>query len=179
MNTRSILVVLCLLGLLATGWSQNPTSTVTRGIPGILDPQTGSFRPTPPTAESDAGVVPPAATAGRIVLTLTATLTTSFPGTEVFSCGLNATVGDVSTGLTFSDTIFVTATRSGSTLSCTVTLPYSWDLVAPTSDTMLVLYTINAVNGTAGNPTRVAQHGVASVHNVPTGTTNYTRSTVI
>jgi hypothetical protein len=179
MNIRSTLVGLCLFGLLATGWSQNSTSTVTRGIPGILDPQTGSFRPTPAATESDANVPPPTATAGKIVLTLTATLTTSFPTTEVFSCGLNATVGDVSTGLTFSDTIFVNATKTGSTLNCTVTLPYSWDLVAPTSDTMLVLYTINAVNGSGANPTRVAQHGVASVHNVPTGTTSYTRSTVI
>jgi hypothetical protein len=37
---------------------------------------------------------------------------------------------------------------------------------------------INATNGT-GNPTRVAQHGVASVRGVPNGTTSYTRSTVI
>jgi len=117
-------------------------------------------------------------TGGKIVLTLTTTLTTSFPTTEVFSCGLNATVADVISGLTFSDTIFVTATKSGNTLSCTVTLPYGWDLASPTQDIMLVLYTINATNGT-GNPTHVAQHGVASVRGVPTGTTSYTRSTVI
>lgn len=178
MHTRSVLIGLCLFGLLATGWSQLSTSTVTPGIPGYLDPQTGSFRPMPVVPDVDVGVYAPSATAGKIVLTLTTTLTTSFPTTEAFSCGLNATVADVISGLTFSDTIFVNATKNGSTLSCTLTLPYSWDLVSPTQDVMLVLYTINATNGT-GNPTRVAQHGVASVHGVPTGTTSYTRSTVI
>jgi len=34
-------------------------------------------------------------TSGKIVLTLTATLTTSFPTTAAFSCGLNATAADV------------------------------------------------------------------------------------
>ena len=37
----------------------------------------------------------PAQTGGKIVLTLTATLTTSFPTTAAFSCGLNATAADV------------------------------------------------------------------------------------
>src|SRR5215472_10838355 len=55
-------------------------------------------------------------TSGKIVLTLTATLNTSFPTTAAFSCGLNATAADVISGLTFSDTIFVTATKNGSTL---------------------------------------------------------------
>ena len=178
MKTRSILIGLCLFGLLASGWSQISTSTVTPGIPGYLDPQTGSFRPMPVVPDVGVDVYAPSATAGKIVLTLTTTLTTSFPTGEAFSCGLNATVADVISGLTFSDTIFVNATKNGSILSCTVTLPYSWDLVSPTQDVMLVLYTINATNGT-GNPTRVAQHGVASVRGVPTGTTSYTRSTVI
>lgn len=43
---------------------------------------------------------------------------------------------------------------------------------------MLVLYTINVASGT-GNLLRVAQHGVASVHSVPSGATSYTRSAVI
>jgi len=37
-------------------------------------------------------------TSGKIVLTLTATLTTSFPTTAAFSCGLNATAADVISG---------------------------------------------------------------------------------
>jgi len=117
-------------------------------------------------------------TSGKIVLTLTATLTTSFPTTAAFSCGLNATAADVISGLTFSDTIFVTATKNGSTLSCTLTLPYAWDLASPTQDVMLVLYTINVASGT-GNQLSVAQHGVASIHSVPSGTTSYSRSAVI
>jgi len=179
MNTRSMLIGLCLFGLLASGWSQDSTNTVTPGIPGFLDPQTGSFKPMPLVPEGYSDLSNPAQTGGKIVLTLTTTLTTSFPTGEVFSCGLNATVADIMSGLTFSDTIFVTATKTGNTLNCTVTLPYGWDLASPTQDVMLVLYTINAVNGSGSNPTRVAQHGVASVRGVPTGTTSYTRATVI
>lgn len=179
MYTRSILIGLCLFGLLATGWSQNSTNTITPGIPGFLDPQTGSFKPMLPVEGSGIDLANTSQTGGKIVLTLTATLTTSFPTTESFSCGLNATVADVASGLTFSDTIFVAAKRNGSTLSCAVTLPYGWDLASPTSDIMLVLYTINAINGTTGFPERVAQHGVASIRSVPSGTTSYTRSTVI
>jgi hypothetical protein len=178
MNTRSVLIGLCLFGLLASGWSQDSTNTVTPGIPGFLDPQTGLFKPMPLVPDGYSDLTNTSQTSGKIVLTLTTTLTTSFPTSEVFSCGLNATVADVVSGLTFSDTIFVTATKSGNTLSCTVTLPYGWDLASASQDIMLVLYTVNATNGT-GNPTRVAQHGVASVHGVPSGTTSYTRSTQI
>jgi len=178
MNTRSIFVCLCLFGLLVTGWSQHSTNTVTAGIPGFLDPQTGSFKPMPLVEGEGIDLANTSQTSGKIVLTLTATLTTSFPTTAAFSCGLNATAADVISGLTFSDTIFVTATKNGSTLSCTLTLPYAWDLASPTQDVMLVLYTINVASGT-GNQLRVAQHGVASVHSVPSGTTSYTRSAVI
>jgi hypothetical protein len=178
MNTRSVLIGLCLFGLLATGWSQNSTNTVTPGIPGFLDPQTGYFKPMPLGPGADIDLANTSQTSGKLILTLTTTLTTSFPTSESFSCGLNATVSDVTSGLTFSDTIFITATKTGNTLTCTVTLPYAWDLVSPTQDVMLVLYTINAINGT-GLPQRVAQHGVASVRGVPSGTTSYTRSTVI
>ena len=101
MNTRIVLIGLCLFGLLATGWSQISTSTVTPGIPGYLDPLTGSFKPMPVVPDVGTDVYTPSATAGKIVLTLTTTLTTSFPTGEVFSCGLNATVADVASGLTF------------------------------------------------------------------------------
>ena len=47
MKTRIMLIGICLCGLLATGWSQVSTSTVTPGIPGYLDPLTGSFKPMP------------------------------------------------------------------------------------------------------------------------------------
>jgi hypothetical protein len=178
MKAKSVLIGLCLFGLLTTGWSQNSTNAVTPGIPGVLDPQTGFFKPMPlvPAVDIDPTAVP--ATVGKIVLTLSATLTTSFPATESFSCGMNATVSDVTSGLLFFDTISIAATKVGSTLKCTVTLPYSWDLTNAALDTMEVSYTINAINGT-GNPIRIAQHGVANVHGVPSGTTSYTRSTVI
>jgi hypothetical protein len=178
MKAKSILIGLCLFGQLTAGWSQNSTNAVTPGILGVLDPQTGFFKPMPLVHDVDIDSTAAPATAGKIVLTLSATLTTTFPTSESFSCGLNATVADVTSGLLFVDTISITATKVGGTLKCTVTLPYSWDLTSPTLDTMDVSYTINATNGT-GNPIRVAQHGVANVHSVPTGTTAYTRSTVI
>jgi len=70
MKTRSILVSLCLFGLLATGWSQYSMNTVTPGIPGFLDPQTGSFKPMPLVEGEGIDLANSSQASGKIVLTL-------------------------------------------------------------------------------------------------------------
>ena len=178
-STKRILVGLCLLVLSVTAWSQNPNRPPVAGIPGYLDPRTGAFRPMPPATDSEdaAPVVTP--TTGKIVLNLTVTLLSTFPATETYSCGLTATTVD-SSGLSFIDSEQIAATKAGSTLTCTITLHYSWALATPTVDRMLVEYTVNGVAGTSGLPIRLADHGVASVTVPANGvTTTYTLSTAI
>ena len=133
----------------------------------------------PPMAESD-DEAPITPTTGKFVLNLTVTLQSTFPTTEVFSCGLSASTFDVASTLSFIEEEQVAAKKVGNTLTCAITLPYSWALTSPTSDTVGVAYSVNAVNGTAGLPSRLAEHGVANIKVPPNGTTTtYTLSTVI
>jgi hypothetical protein len=178
-SPKTILIAICLLGLSITGWSQNTNRPSAPGIPGYLDARTGMFRPMPQMASSE-DEEPVTPTTGKIVLTLTVTLQSTFPTNEVFSCGLSASGFDVSSSLSFIDTIEVAGKRSGNTVTCAVTLPYSWALVSASSDTMGISYSVSAVAGTTGLPTRLAEHGIANIKVPPTGTTTtYTLSTVI
>lgn len=178
-STKTILVGLCLLGLSIAGWSQNANRSSVPGIPGYLDPRTGTFKPMPlaPPSEDETPVNP---TTGKVVLTLTVTLTSTFPTNEVYSCGLSAETIDISTSLTFIDEFEVAATKSGSTLTCKITLPYSWTLTSAGSDTMDLAYSINAAAPSSGLPLRIADHGIANIKVPPNGTTTtYTLSTEI
>jgi hypothetical protein len=172
MNTRSILVGLCLFGLSLTAWGQNVNRPAGSGILGYLDPQTGTFRPVPLVTDNGSEDAPPVApTFGKVVLNLKATLQTTFPTGETFSCGLSASTFE-SSGLSFTDSYQVAATVSGSTLTCTVTLPYYWALISRGSDTMTVSYSVTGVNGApSGLPTRLAEHGVANLIVPVSGTT--------
>ena len=178
-STKRILVGLSMLVLSVTAWSQNSNRQTVPGIPGYLDPQTGAFRPMPVVTDSEesaAGVTP---TTGKIVLTLTVNLVSTFPTTEAFSCGLTAAAVD-SSGLSFIDSEQIAATKAGTTLTCTITLNYSWALTTPTVDRMTITYQVNGAAGTNGLPVRIAQHGVAVMTVPATGkTTPFTLSTAI
>ena len=179
-STKRILVGLCLLVLSVTAWSQNQNRPPVPGIPGYLDPRTGTFRPMPPTTDSEDAAPAVTPTAGKIVLNLTVTLVSTFPSNETFSCGLSATTFDTSSGLSFLDSEQIAATKSGSTLTCNITLNYSWTLTSRGSDTMMVAYTINGAAGTSGLPIRLADHGVANIIVPATGkTTTFPLSTAI
>ena len=178
-STMRILVGLCLFVVSITAWSQNLNHPSVPGIPGYLDARTGTFTPMPPAAASEEAP-PVTPTTGTFVLNLTVTILSAYPGTETFSCGLSATSFEATTSLSFLDSHQVAATKSGSTLTCSFGLPYSWALTTPTTDSVTVSYTVNAVNGTTGLPTRLADHGIAHIKVPATGTTTtYTLSTVI
>jgi hypothetical protein len=178
-STKRILVGVCLFVLSISAWSQNLNRPPVPGIPGYLDPRTGAFRPMPVVTDSEDPTPFVTPTTGKIVLTLTVALVSTFPTTEAFSCGLTATASDTS-GLTFIDSELIAATKAGGNLTCTITLNYSWALATPTVDHMIVEYTINGAVGTAGLPTRLADHGVAAMTVPASGkTTMFTLSTAI
>jgi len=161
------------------GWSQNANRPNVPGIPGYLDARTGTFKPMPimTPSEDEAPVAP---TTGKVVLNLTVTLTSTLPTTEVYSCSLAAEALDIASSLTFLDSFDIKATKSGSTLTCNITLPYSWALTSASSDMMLITYTVSAVAPSNGLPVRVADHGIANIRVPATGTTTtYTLSTAI
>jgi hypothetical protein len=178
-RTKTILLGLCLFALSLTGWSQNVNRPPVPGIPGYLDARTGTFKPMPQAvANEDEAPVNP--TTGKVVLTLTVTLQSTFPTNEVYSCGLTASTLDISSTLSFFDSFQVAGKKSGNTLTCAITLPYSWALVSAPSDTMSISYSVDASAPTVGLPTRLAEHGIANIKVPPSGTTTtYTLSTVI
>lgn len=100
---------------------------------------------------------------GKVIATVTIDLTTT-PISTV-TCGLEVSVEDPTTGYN-SESISGTATVSGSTGTCTLTIPYEW-LLATTSastDTMSFTYSVSMGD-------RSGSHGLGSLTGVPaTGT---------
>jgi hypothetical protein len=45
---------------------------------------------------------------------------------------------------TFNESATVGATRTGSTVTCTVTIPYSWPLLTPNSDMITIAYALSS-----------------------------------
>jgi hypothetical protein len=174
---KTLLLLTFLLGLAELGWSQNGNSART---PVQIDPSTGQFRMMTPEAE----VIPNALSTvtGKFVVKFTITVSSTLPTTDVISCGVSAEVLDTSTQFILLDSATVAATRSGSTATCTVTLPYSWSLGSSTLDKALLSFTISSPATTAGTqyPNRYSQHSFASISIPATGvTTNFTLTPTI
>jgi hypothetical protein len=148
----SILLFLlaCFLGTNPTLWGQ--TANAVQGIRGYLDPRTGEFHPLPQPArpESDAEAAAASTCAaspctGKFVVNFTITVDSTIVSTAVISCGVSATVSDEGgIGNLILETAAVGVARgSGSTVKCTVNLPYSWNLLSVATDTVRLTYTIN------------------------------------
>jgi len=83
-------------------------------------------------------------TTGQFVFNFTITLSSTIPTTTTIGCVAQVSVtGDKSIpGIL--EIEGSTATRSGSTATCAVTIPYSWNLVNPSTDKVGIVYTIEA-----------------------------------
>jgi hypothetical protein len=122
---KLLFAVTCLLGLVASSFAQNVETR--KKTLGYLDPKTGLFHSlarTPLSAEEAGSITP---TTGTFAFTVTITISKTLPTTAVIECEVFGGVEDSITG-TFSNEEVVTATRSGTTATCKLTMPYSWDL---------------------------------------------------
>jgi len=135
-------VVACFLGLNINLWSQSIPAV--NGIRGYLDPHTGIFHSMPHPDLQEADVPPPAAFGGKFVFNFTITVSSTLASTAKILCEASASTEDVSTLNFIAETASVTATRSGSTATCTVTIPYSWNLSSSTTDKVSLSYQIIA-----------------------------------
>jgi hypothetical protein len=168
--TKSVLIGFCVFGLSITAWSQNLNRPSVPGIPGYLDPRTGTFKPMPQVTDSGltSSVSP---TWGRVVVNLGIAVKSTIPNTETYTCGLSVSAFDTSTGLSFVDTSQVAGTRTGNIVNCSVTLWYSWLLANPGADSMSITYTVSATNGTSAVPLHEEDHGVGTISVPLSGTT--------
>jgi len=142
MQTRKMIsgrVVLSLLAVLVFGlapfsYGQFATkSRPTQRALGYYDPATGKFEPLAPAQDSEAP--PVVATTGTIVFKFTLTVKSVIPKNAVLGCTADASVSDSA----FSGEEHGSAVAklvSGDTYSCTVTIPYSWPLSSPGTDSV-------------------------------------------
>jgi hypothetical protein len=134
------------------------------GIFGYLDPQTGAFRPSPPAIANDeealATVTP---TTGKFVFNFTITVDSAIPSTATIACEASAETLEAVTQHIATETATVAATRSGTTAKCTVTIPYSWVLTTPKTDTVTLTYILSAPTSAPLLPARMSSQTVAVI----------------
>lgn len=142
-----------------------PCSFAQLGAPGLLphrtlgyyDSDTGLFEPLrPATQDAETPAVTP--TTGTLVFNLTITLKSALPKNAILICSAQGAV--IETGFsTTEDGLGIAKLESGSTYSCSVSMPYSWPLATPTKDKIILSYkaeTLEALQVTAENGTAVS-----------------------
>lgn len=123
---------------------------------GYQDPITGVFHAIP-LAVPDATVAP---VAGTITLTLHITLKTAVPSGDKVACSGDVVASYSSTtgATTYEESASAFATVSGTTATCIIKIPYSWQFPAVTTTDIESLtggYTAEIVNPTASFTTQV------------------------
>jgi hypothetical protein len=175
----------CLFALALPAFGQQADDAITRGIPGYLDPHTGVFKLAPSMNVLDADAIAAASTTvgGKIVTAFTINVQSAIPATAKIGCSVQATVLDVATANTIFETATVVATRSGTTATCTVTIPYSWTLGSAATDKVILNYLITApvlASATTALPSRTSSQGMGQIAVPANGvTTNKTVSATI
>ena len=167
---KRVLNVLLVCACLVAGvplWGQNAAAA--HGIRGYLDPQTGAFHA---LAQPAADAEPPTVTTftGKFVFKFTITVDATIAATAKIACSASAAVDDNLTGGApsfISEAAVALATRSGSTATCTVNIPYSWNLTTASTDTVTLGYSIIApievAVVTGALPSRTSSANLASI----------------
>lgn len=167
-----VLTCACVLAITVPLTAQNASST--HGILGYLDPKTGAFHLLPALQDAE----PPATTTvtGKIVANFTITVDSTIASTAKIGCNVAATVLDLSTANSIIEEAGNAVTRgSGSTVTCTATIPYSWKLGSASTDKITLSYTIQSpvaiTSGSAEFPNRLSSQSLGSISVPASGTT--------
>src|SRR5271157_520999 len=159
---KTILLCICLAGLSQIVWSQNTSSDSTHGIPGYLDPRTGSFKPMAPPLEETPNAATITPTTGVFRVSFTIDLS-PLPPNELYTCTVIVGGYDVGTGQSFAETASVAVTKAPGVAFCAVDIRYSWTLGTPGSDTVKLSFQISAVAPSNGLPQRSTDQGIATI----------------
>jgi len=163
-----VVLCACVLGMSAALVGQN--SSVSHGIRGYLDPKTGAFHPIPVVEDSDAEAAPAVVTyGGKFVFKFTITVAATISATAKIACSADASVTDINGASYnfFDETASALATRSGTTATCTVNIPYSWKLASGSTDMVSLSYVISAPSeisvATDAYPNRLSTASITSI----------------
>ncbi len=139
MKKVNLLLCICCVAL-ASAVAQSPNNQTRTGILGYLDPHTGAFRPVP--MATDNGDDAPALTTYTGTITITLTITVKSTSLTSFTCEANVSVEDeiTTTPRGYEESVNATATGSGTTRTCKLTIPYAWSLGTQSSDSMTISY---------------------------------------
>jgi hypothetical protein len=169
-KTRTLTILLVGVWLVAgtqSLWGQNAAGTP--GLRKYFDPRNHVLI-TVPQADSAAVEEPPTTTyTGTFVFNFTITVKANIASTAKIQCTATAIVTDGTTSfneIIESDT--VQATRTGSTATCSPTIPYSWNLSSGSSDKVQLGWTLSAPSGSATFPQRVSEQTSFASISVPT-----------
>ena len=167
-----ILLFACSLGMNLSLWGQNAAAV--HGIQGYLDPRTRIFHSIPHLDAPDAAD-PPATTtySGTIVVNFTITVSSVIASTSEIACVAGASLLDTGTTNVIVDGAGSAVTRgTGTTVTCSVTIPYSWKLASATTDKVNLSYSvISPVNFTTPFPFRRGSQSLGSIKVPVSGTT--------
>ncbi len=173
-----ILSCICFTALTQPVWGQTGVRNP-RAVPGHLTSATTNHAPMVVEDNLDLALASLTTFGGTFTFKITITIKSTNLGSDTIECSAAATVDDINK-TTFTSSGFyieeasVLATRSGSTATCTVNIPYSWGLANGSTDVVGLLYTIAAFNPTAssfGLPGRDNSHDLASIKVPANGTT--------
>jgi hypothetical protein len=172
--TKLLLICMCCLIVAPAVWGQAANSPTQHGILGYLDPHTGAFRPVPLAAEEGADSAPLATFGGTVTVTLTITVKSA--GITKIECTADVLVIDASSTRIFEES----ASSTGTTKTCKLTIPYSWALATQSSDTMSTTYSVLGIGSTVP-PQRTSTLSPLDTRKVPANgvTTNLTASVTI
>ena len=151
--TKLLLICICCLIAVPTGWGQAASTSANHGILGFLDPQTGAFR-----ADQ--------AFTGTTTVVLTITLKTTSISNITCSAEVSAIDGSTSP-VFFGESNTVAATGTGTTRTCKLSIPYAWSLTTPSTDSMSTSYSVLGSTGTTGLPQRSASRSPLDTRKVP------------
>jgi hypothetical protein len=144
---------------------QQAPGALVRSVYGRMDPRLGVSPLLQQGALQTEGEEPPLTTyTGKFVVNFTITISSGVPTSDTIGCDVDVIVIDATGDIT--DDLSVSATRSGATATCTVTLPYSWSVTSST-DTVYVAYDISAppqpLVSTSTFPRRYSAHPISKI----------------
>jgi hypothetical protein len=155
------------------------------GIPGYLDPRTGTFTTkaqlnTQSSENFDSALPPLIGEGGTWNINLTLEVYTKPASGDIIVCEATLDVNDTYPSFGFEETGTAQATVSGTAGSCNVSIPYLWYLSTPTKDMVTVSYTVSLFHMftigtvTTANISRVSSHIIEVVAIPANGSTTTT-----
>jgi hypothetical protein len=168
---KYFLALACVLGLVASCMAQNADTDVpTKKMPGIQDARAAALRALKAhdlsTEDSTGEVSPPATTpsTGKFVFNIKINVNPGLPTTSKIFCSASAATAESVTLVSFVDDGAVVATRSGSTATCSITLPYGWFLATPTKDPVGLGIAVTSLTGSSSTPPNQTGESLQSLH---------------